>query len=280
MFYKNKTVDKSKKTLIENPTLKKEGLSNKTIGIIAGVIVLIIIIVVVVVVVFVVLPRTKSSKNTSIPPKKPPQVEPSEEILEDQTEEKPIEPVKEQNSVEEGKQVFSVNYNGFNYDEAPYVCEVLNGELATYEQLVESAKNGANWCNMGWFKEQYIPEKKGTFNSGYPVQKAYFDELKNLPLKENEKNMCGSTWESIKEDDIYSIQNLSSLPHNSRRGVNCYGVKSNIKHKLNEINKYVSPRQLDQKQNKIKQKIEKQLNDNENWKARIAFNDKKWSRYS
>ena len=248
----------------------KKWLSNRNIGIIVGVSVLIIAGIIVGVV-------------FTLRKKKPPTSTVSTSDAPNTTDESTVQPIIPQSTPDtlpvlstDRKEVYSVDSNSFKYEEAPYVCKVLGGELATYEQLVESAKTGSNWCNMGWFKEQYIPDKKGTFNSGYPVQKKYYEELKSLPIKEEKKNMCGKKWQPIKEDATYSIQNMSNLPHGSLRGVNCYGVKDAFGKIDKEHNK---PEDLVD-ENKTKKKIEQKLEDIPEWKGRNPFNDKKWSKYS
>merc|ERR1711990_274485 len=52
------------------------------------------------------------------------------------------------------KQVFNIANNIFSYDEAEAVCKAHDSELASYEQVVDAYKNGAEWCNYGWSKNQ------------------------------------------------------------------------------------------------------------------------------
>ena len=53
-----------------------------------------------------------------------------------------------------GDQVFNVGNNLFTYDEAKNVCKSFDGELASLKQVMDSYKDGADWCNYGWIKGQ------------------------------------------------------------------------------------------------------------------------------
>ena len=52
------------------------------------------------------------------------------------------------------KEVFNISCNKFNYNDAVKVCKVYGAELASFDNLVEAHKNGANWCNYGWSKDK------------------------------------------------------------------------------------------------------------------------------
>ena len=47
------------------------------------------------------------------------------------------------------KQVFNISQNIFNYKDAESHVNHLE-QIALLEQLIDSYKNGANWCNYGW----------------------------------------------------------------------------------------------------------------------------------
>ena len=129
----------------------------------------------------------------------------------------------------EEHEVFNTEKNIWTYDEAPHICKKLNSELATYDQLINSAHSGSNWCNMGWFKETTINNEnnqKIIVNAGYPVQKKYYDKLKNIPKY---KNKCGNNWNPNFKNEKYSIQHaIGKYPTHRKYGVNCYGKKRKI----------------------------------------------------
>ena len=79
-----------------------------------------------------------------------------------------------------GDQVFNVGNNLFTYDEAKNVCKSFDGELASLKQVMDSYKDGADWCNYGWIKGQMAV---------FPTQQATFDEKQRSPY--SERLECG-----------------------------------------------------------------------------------------
>jgi len=53
-----------------------------------------------------------------------------------------------------GGDVFNVSSNKYTYYDAQPLCKALGAELATYEQVKDAWKKGADWCNYGWVKGQ------------------------------------------------------------------------------------------------------------------------------
>jgi hypothetical protein len=53
-----------------------------------------------------------------------------------------------------GSDVFNVSSNKYTYYDAEPLCKALGAELATYEQVKDAWKKGADWCNYGWVKGQ------------------------------------------------------------------------------------------------------------------------------
>lgn len=101
-------------------------------------------------------------------------------------------------------QVFNVSENVYTYDDADAVCKVFGSELATYEQLVDAYKNGADWCNYGWTKGQMAL---------YPTQyKSWLNMQDNDP---DNRDNCG----------LPGINGGYFDNKNMLFGVNCYGVK-------------------------------------------------------
>lgn len=101
-------------------------------------------------------------------------------------------------------EVFNIAENMFTYDDAEAVCKAYGAELATYDQLVDAYKKGANWCNYGWSKGQLIL---------YPIQKSFWDQVQeNEPDRRDDCGMPG-------------INGGYEENKNQQFGVNCYGVK-------------------------------------------------------
>lgn len=102
------------------------------------------------------------------------------------------------------KQVFNIARNSFTFTDAEPLCRAYGAELATYDQVKEAYKSGADWCNYGWIKGQLAV---------YPTQKSTYDKLQNGP--EGDRMMCGAPG-----------VNGGFFPNEEQRfGVNCYGVR-------------------------------------------------------
>ena len=105
---------------------------------------------------------------------------------------------------EPGKEIFNISRNVYSYDEAAPLCKAMGAELATFEQLVESQKHGADWCNYGWVKGQMAV---------YPTQEETWNKLQTGP--EEHRNSCGKPGLN---GGFFDNPEL-------RFGVNCYGPK-------------------------------------------------------
>lgn len=101
------------------------------------------------------------------------------------------------------KQVFNIKNNIYTLEDAPAVCGAFGAELASIEQLINSHRSGANWCNVGWTNDGL---------AAYPIQKSFWDKMQgNTPDK---RGICG-------QPGINLVRNDPNLLY----GVNCYGVK-------------------------------------------------------
>jgi len=107
-------------------------------------------------------------------------------------------------SSESVSSVYNISQNIYTYYDAPAVCKAFNGELATYEQVKEAYKQGADWCNYGWVKGQ---------QAVYPTQKATYAKLQKGP--EKMANSCGKPGVNGGYFDNPEL----------RFGVNCYGIR-------------------------------------------------------
>ena len=102
------------------------------------------------------------------------------------------------------KQVFNVNRNLYKFSDAEPLCRAFGAELATYDQVKDAYKAGADWCNYGWVKGQLAV---------YPTQKATYEKLQHGP--ESERMSCG----------LPGV-NGGYFPNEDQRfGVNCYGPR-------------------------------------------------------
>ena len=106
------------------------------------------------------------------------------------------------------KEVFNVSRNIYKYEDAVPVCKALGAELATFEQVQEAHKSGADWCNYGWVKGQMAV---------YPTQKETYEKLQQGPLAY--KQACGKPGVN---GGFFDNPDL-------RFGVNCYGVRPDKK---------------------------------------------------
>lgn len=148
------------------------------------------------------------------------------------------------------KEVFNIDDNDFTYRGARLACEALDSRLATYAELVDAHKKGANWCNYGW---------SANGMALYPIQKAYYKTLK----KKGCNKKCGKPGVN---GGFFQNKNL-------KFGVNCYGNKPKP-----DDTKIVFTKK---KCNQDKDIIDKYRNDLENGTLNIRpFSKQKWSAYS
>tara|TARA_Y100000389_G_scaffold129238_1_gene126697 strand:- start:1422 stop:2099 length:678 start_codon:yes stop_codon:yes gene_type:complete len=101
-------------------------------------------------------------------------------------------------------EVFHIGDNIFTYDQAEAMCKSQGAELATYDQIVDAYKSGAEWCSYGWSKDKMAL---------YPTQKTTYDALQKVP--EEHRSDCGSPGIN---GGVFEDKSL-------RFGVNCYGKR-------------------------------------------------------
>jgi hypothetical protein len=160
---------------------------------------------------------------------------------------------------EVGNEVFHVSNNLYSYDDAHAICISYGARMATYDEVENAYKNGAEWCGYGWSDGQMAL---------FPTQKTTWDKLQKTT---NHKNDCGRPGVNggyIKNPYV-------------RFGVNCYGKKPTASNTdLNRMNlnkNKVYPKSkkdllLEGKIDFWKQNADKMLNLN-------SFNHDKWSQY-
>ena len=104
------------------------------------------------------------------------------------------------------KEVFNIAQDVYTYSDAEPLCKAYGAELATYDQVKEAWKKGADWCNYGWIKGQ---------TAVYPTQKATYDKLQAGP--EEQRGSCG----------VPGINGGYFDNPDMHFGVNCYGSRPN-----------------------------------------------------
>ena len=104
------------------------------------------------------------------------------------------------------EQVFHVPGNKYTYDDAGAMCKAYGSRLATYSEVENSYKNGAEWCSYGWSDRQLAL---------FPTQKDTWNYLQNVEGHENDCGRAGINGGYIANPNV-------------RFGVNCYGYKPKI----------------------------------------------------
>jgi hypothetical protein len=102
------------------------------------------------------------------------------------------------------KEVFNVSQNKYSYYDAQALCKSLGSELATYDQVVDAYKQGADWCNYGWVEGQMAV---------FPTQEDSWEKLQEGP--EDQRTSCGRPGVNGGYFDNPELQ----------FGVTCYGIK-------------------------------------------------------
>jgi hypothetical protein len=151
------------------------------------------------------------------------------------------------------KEVYHVPGNRFTYHDAQAVCKAFDGEMATYEQVLEEQKKGASWCSFGWTKDQL---------GLYPTSQNHFDKLQK---KEGHEYDCG----------LPGINGgYVSNPH-IKLGSNCYGYKPKISDLESDLLKNNELYPKTQKEKLFDKRVEY-------WKNRVGnilispFNNENW----
>ena len=155
------------------------------------------------------------------------------------------------NKIKNNNEVFHIGDNVFTYDQADAMCKSIGTELATYDQVVDAYKSGAEWCSYGWSKDMMAL---------YPTQKSTYDALQNAP--DEHKNDCGSPGIN---GGVFEDKEI-------RFGVNCYGKKPVEPINPPQAQDYLTIQKTNRK------KLVKYFKDNKNNYSVLPFNRKKWSK--
>jgi len=164
---------------------------------------------------------------------------------------------KSNSSVNNKEEVFYIANNIFSYDDAPKACAAYNSRLATYDDMINAYKSGANWCSYGWTSGQ---------NVFFPTQQETLDKLSKTKKHEH---ACGH----IGLNGGY-VEDKSKL-----FGVNCYGIKPKPTEDevtlMNTISKTLTPPDSKKVDVSTENTFEKEKN---NWLL-FPFNTSKWTKY-
>ena len=161
---------------------------------------------------------------------------------------------------EKKKEVFNIDNNSFTYGQAQAVCRAYDAELATYDQVVNAHREGANWCNYGWSANNMAL---------YPIQDDFHTSLSDTKFK----NSCGQP----------GVNGGYFKDENLKFGVNCYGHRPKPDENKISYNSEddFSIMELDKelaKNKDLEKEYRKQI---ETGDIEVRpFNGNKWSRYS
>ena len=137
-------------------------------------------------------------------------------------------------------QVFNIPGNEYTFEEAKALCKAYGSKIATYNQIEDAYKSGAEWCNYGWSKDQMAL---------FPTQKKTWSKLQKIKGHEHNCGRPGINGGYIKNQNV-------------RFGVNCLGSKPNMTEEEEILMETSTPYPLtesDKKINKLVDKYKKNL---------------------
>jgi len=152
-------------------------------------------------------------------------------------------------------QVFNIPGNYYSYGDAKALCTAYGSELANYEQIENSYKEGSEFCNYGWSQVQMAL---------FPTQKATYDKLQQIEGHENDCGRPGINGGYMANPEL-------------KFGVNCYGYKPKIRTEEEEMMHNVTPYPKSQKDILMEKKVDY-------WKSKLdeilvsPFNYSNWSK--
>lgn len=159
-----------------------------------------------------------------------------------------------ENGLRRQKEVFHVSDNKYNYEDAKAICSAYDAKLASYNELNEAYKQGADWCGYGWSEGQMAL---------FPTQEEKWNTLQKI---EGHQHDCGRPGINGGFIDNPNVQ----------FGVNCYGYKPDISSK--EAEQMQNQQLYPKTQKEIM--FDKKVN---HWKKKLSeimispFNSDNWS---
>ena len=152
------------------------------------------------------------------------------------------------------QQVFHIPGNKYTFEDSKAMCSAYGGRLATYKEMEDSYKDGADWCSFGWSDGQM---------AFYPTQ---YEKWTNLQAIEGHEHDCGRP----------GINGGYIDNPNVRFGVNCFGYKPKI-----------TPQEMEQMGNTpLYPKTNKEIDFDkkvDHWRSKLSeitvapFNNSNWS---
>lgn len=176
---------------------------------------------------------------------------PALDLTVEETDQAEIPPVPE---IELKKQVFNIPGNKYTFDNAKALCQAYGARLATYNEVEEAYRNGAEWCNYGWSDKQLAL---------FPTQKDTWNYLQKIKGHENDCGRAGINGGYIANKNV-------------QFGANCYGYKPEITDEEQELMQTSSLYPRSMEDIKQEQRVEY-------WRNKIPeilvspFNKKVWS---
>lgn len=151
-------------------------------------------------------------------------------------------------------EVFNIPGNEYTYTDAKALCKAYGSKLATYSQIENAYKSGAEWCNYGWSDNQMAL---------YPTQKKTWDNLQKIKGHEHNCGRPGINGGYIKNKNV-------------KFGVNCFGSKPKITKDEQDLMDNATPYPLTPDEIKIN-KLSKKYKNNLHSILLAPFNYEKWS---
>ena len=152
-------------------------------------------------------------------------------------------------------EVFNIPGNEYTYEQGKALCKAYGAKLASYNQVEDAYKSGAEWCNYGWSDSQLAL---------FPTQKSTWHNLQKIKGHEHNCGRPGINGGYIKNPNV-------------RFGVNCYGNKPNITSEEQKLMKNSTPYPLTKEDKYINRLVEKYK---KNLTSLLVspFNYKSWNR--
>ena len=151
-------------------------------------------------------------------------------------------------------QVFHIPGNNYTFEDSKAICSAYGGRLATYSEMEDSYKEGADWCSFGWSDGQM---------AFYPTQTDKWEKLQKIEGHEHDCGRPGINGGYIDNPNV-------------RFGANCFGYTPVITEK--EMNQMGNT--------PLYPKTNKELQFDKNvdmWRKKLSeitvapFNNKNWS---
>tara|TARA_Y100000768_G_scaffold79612_1_gene56457 strand:+ start:6847 stop:7728 length:882 start_codon:yes stop_codon:yes gene_type:complete len=131
------------------------------------------------------------------------------------------------------KQVFHIPGNTFKYSDSKAICKAYGGRLATYKEIEDAYKKGADWCSYGWSDGQMAL---------YPTQYEKWAHLQKIEDHEHDCGRPGINGGYIDNPDI-------------KFGINCYGYKPEITNEESQIMQQSSIYPITEKEAKFNEQV-------------------------